>query len=172
MNGVMETLGRQAWCRLNSLENENNWIRDWWTLIVLIWKLDLMCPNWPITLLYECYIQLSTFGLPFYKMLLTIYTCTNVRQNRLEQAMQAITNTQKVVVRPTLWHPCDDWRWRTNAKLGCPWWYSCIQLWHPAESKLLPLLHLGTLIWLLFPTHLITYTSSSSVQLDQQHTDA
>ena len=73
-----------------------------------------------LQLLYDYYIQLSTLGLPIYNMLHTICTCTHVRQNRLEQTMQAITNTQIVVVRPTLQHPCDDRRWRTNAKLGHP----------------------------------------------------
>jgi len=51
-----------------------------------------------LQLLYDCYIQLSTLELPLDKMLHTICTCTHVRQNRLEQAMQAITNTQTVVV--------------------------------------------------------------------------
>ena len=44
-------------------------------------------------LLYHCYIQLLTLELPLDKTLHTIYTCTNVRQNRLEQAMQYITMT-------------------------------------------------------------------------------
>ena len=42
-------------------------------------------------LLYDYYIQLSTLELPLDKTLYAIYTCTHVRQNRLEQAMQDIT---------------------------------------------------------------------------------
>ena len=36
-------------------------------------------------LLYDCYIQLLTLELPLDKTLHTIYTCTHVRRNRLEQ---------------------------------------------------------------------------------------
>jgi len=59
-------------------------------------------------LLYDCYIQLSTLELPLDKTLHTICSCTHVRQNRLEKAMQHITNSWTVVVIPTLQHPCDD----------------------------------------------------------------
>ena len=46
-----------------------------------------------LQLLYDCYIQLLTLELPLDKMLHTICTCTHVRQNRLEQAVQDITMT-------------------------------------------------------------------------------
>lgn len=47
-----------------------------------------------LQLLYDYYIQLSTLELPLDKMLRTIYTCTHVRLNRLEQAMQDINKTR------------------------------------------------------------------------------
>ena len=53
-------------------------------------------------LLYECYIQLSTPELPLDKTVHTIYTCTHVRKNRLEQAMQDITMTQTTAGIPAL----------------------------------------------------------------------
>jgi len=71
-----------------------------------------------LQLLYDCYIQLSTLELPLEKMLHTICTCTHVIQNRLEKSMQDITNTQTIMVRPTLRHIFDDRRWRIDAKLG------------------------------------------------------
>ena len=43
----------------------------------------------------------------------------------LEKAMKDITNTWFVVLR---------W-WRTDAKLGHPWWFPCIQWWHLAEAN-------------------------------------
>ena len=90
----------------------------------------------------------------------------------LEQAMKYITNTQTIMVRITLWHPCDGQWWRINSKLGHPWWCSYAQWWHPTESELLPLLHSGTLIWLLCPTGLIACTSSSWVWMNHQYTNA
>ena len=45
----------------------------------------------------------------------------------LEQVMKDITDTRTVVVRPTLWHPCDSRWWRTDAKPRHPWWCSCTQ---------------------------------------------
>jgi len=60
-----------------------------------------------VPLLYDCYIQLSTLELPLDKTLHTMCTCTNVRQNRLEQAMQEITMTRKNVGIPALRHPHD-----------------------------------------------------------------
>ena len=44
-------------------------------------------------LLYDCYIQLSTLELTLEKTLHTICTCTHVRQNRLEHAIQEISMT-------------------------------------------------------------------------------
>ena len=55
-----------------------------------------------LQLLYDCYIQLSTLELPLDKTLHTMCTCTHVKQNMFEQAMQDITMTQTVVVRPIL----------------------------------------------------------------------
>jgi len=46
-----------------------------------------------LQLLYDCYIQLLTLELPLDNMLDTICTCTHVRKNRLEIAMQNITMT-------------------------------------------------------------------------------
>jgi len=123
-------------------------------------------------LLYDCYIQLSTLELPLDKTLHKICTCTHVRQNRLEQAMQYITMTWKIVGIPTLWHPHDGRRWQTNAKLGIPRCCLCTLWWNISGSKLLPPSHLSTLLGILFPTHLITYASLSWVWLDQRHTDA
>jgi len=57
-------------------------------------------------------------------------------------------------------------------QLGHPLWCSYAQWWHPTESELLPLLHSGTLIWLLCPTRLIACTSSSWVWMDHQYTNA
>jgi len=45
----------------------------------------------------------------------------------LEKSMQDINNTRTIVVRPTLWHPCDGRWWRTDAKLGSLWWCLCAQ---------------------------------------------
>ena len=69
--------------------------------------LDILLCDFPpilmtLQLLYDCYIQLSTLELPLDKMLHMICTYTHVIQNRLEQAMQDITNTRTVLVRPTL----------------------------------------------------------------------
>ena len=55
-------------------------------------------------LLYDYYIQLSTLELTLDKTLHTICTCTHVRQNRLEQAMQDINMTWTTMRRPTLRH--------------------------------------------------------------------
>ena len=88
-----------------------------------------------LQLLYDCYIHLSTLELQIYKMLHPICTCTHVRKNRLGQAMQGITNTQTIFVRPTIWHPCDDQWWKTDAKFGRSWWCSCAQLWHLAKAN-------------------------------------
>ena len=46
-----------------------------------------------LQLLYDFYIQLLTLEIPLDKMLHKICTCTHVRKNRIEQAMQDITMT-------------------------------------------------------------------------------
>lgn len=55
-------------------------------------------------LLYDCYIQLLTLEIPLDKTLHKICTCTHVRQNRLEQAMQEITMIETTLGRPALRH--------------------------------------------------------------------
>ena len=69
-------------------------------------------------LLYDYCIQLLTLELPLDNTSHTICTCTHVRQNRLEQAMQDITMIETNVGRPTLRHYDDGRWWRTDAKLG------------------------------------------------------
>ena len=75
-----------------------------------------------LQLLYDYYIKLLTLELRLEKMFQTIFTCTHVRENRLEKAMQDITMTLTTVGRPTLRNPHDGWRWWTSAKLQSPWW--------------------------------------------------
>ena len=55
---------------------------------------------------YDCYIQLLTLDLHLTWLNITMhmYSCETTW---LEQALQDITNTLSVVVRPTLWHDCD-----------------------------------------------------------------
>jgi len=55
-----------------------------------------------LQLLYDYYIKLLTLELPLDKILHTFFTCTHVRQNRLEQAMQDVTMTQKTMGIPDL----------------------------------------------------------------------
>jgi len=60
-----------------------------------------------LQLLYDYYIKLLTLELRLEKMFQTIFTCTHVRENRLEKAMQDITMTLTTVGRPTLRNPHD-----------------------------------------------------------------
>ena len=122
-------------------------------------------------LLYGYCIQLSTLDLHLKIRYITMhmYPCET---KWLEQAMLDITMTQTTIGRSTLWHPRNDKQWWTYAKLGSLWWCPCTLWWHPSGSKLLPPLHLCTLIWLIYPNRLITFTSYSWVQPDHQHINA
>ena len=81
-----------------------------------------------LQLIYDYYIQLSTLELPLDNMSHTICTCTHVRQNRHEKAMQDITMTQKTVGRLALRHPHGGRQWQTDAMLHSPQWCLCA-LW-------------------------------------------
>ena len=107
-------------------------------LVTILSKLSLRYSYWklgwpkPITMSYEgLFIEKGgvTLDIPLsdYSMIVTFkYWHLNFHLKRyiamqiypcetkwLEKAMQDITDTQTVVVRPTLWHPCDGW-WRWN----------------------------------------------------------
>ena len=123
----------------------------------------------PTTWLLHPNINTWTFTVPDITLQCT---CTHVGWNRLKQAMQDITKTQTYVGWPTLRRPHGGWPWRTDAKLSGLWWCPSTQWWHPVESELLPPLHLGTLIWLLYPTRSIACTWSSRVRPNRQHTNA
>ena len=106
-----------------------------------------------------------------------------MRQNRLEQAMQDINETQTTMGRPTLRHPHDDRRWRTDAfalsaTFHFPCSCACVLPYHVADdaslsdvisiSFLISLsmnvgfggLDLGSLLAKLFPTPLALSASA------------
>jgi len=57
-------------------------------------------------LLYDCYIQLLTLDLHLTWLNITMhmYSCETTW---LEQALQDITATQSIMLRPIIWHACD-----------------------------------------------------------------
>ena len=123
-----------------------------------------------LRLLYDCYIQLLTheLHLTWLNITMHMYSCETTW---LGQALQDITNTRSVVVRPTLWHACDG----EGGKL-MPSFVIHDGVHAPHGDILLkqtlPSIATGALVWPLHPTHLLTWAWSSWVQLNQKHTNA
>jgi len=89
----------------------------------------------------------------------------------LKQAIQDITDTQSVVMRPTLWHACDGEGGELMPSLVI---YDGVHALHGdiLLKQTLASVASDALVWLLHPTRLLTCAWSSWVWLNQKHIDA
>lgn len=121
-------------------------------------------------LLFDCYIQPLTLDihLTWLNITMHMYSCETTW---LEKALQDITNTQSTVVGPNLWYACDG-----EASELMPILVIREGMHAPhgdiLVKRTLASLATSALVQRLHPTHLLTCTWSSWVQLNRKHTDA
>jgi len=121
-------------------------------------------------ILYDCYIQPLTLDLHLTWLNITMHMYSR-ETTWLEKALQDITDTRSVVMRPTLWHSCDGEGGEMMPSLVV---HDGVYALHVdiLLKRTLASVAIGALVRPLHPTRLLTCTWSSWVWLHRKHTNA